>query len=204
MNSYYMLIKTIRNKIEDLRIRKAIKSTPLKIVVGASGVFQKGWTPTDVGQLNILRLEDWYRYFQPNSIDVILAEHVWEHLTENEAYQAAKNCYIFMKPFGYIRVAVPDGYHPSSNYIKAVEPGGSGKGSDDHKVLYNYKALAHVFESADFEVKLLEYFDEEGKFHIEGWHNDDGFITRSSRYDERNIGGRLDYTSIIIDAVKAM
>jgi predicted SAM-dependent methyltransferase len=131
-----------------------------------------------------------------------LAEHVWEHLTEKEAYQAAKNCFLFLKPSGYIRVAVPDGYHPSLDYIKAVEPGGSGLGSDDHKVLYNYRTLAHILESADFEVKLLEYFDEEGKFHIEDWHDDDGLITRSSKYDERNIDGRLNYTSIIIDAFK--
>jgi predicted SAM-dependent methyltransferase len=202
MNVYGML-RNIMHKYRKIKLKMMTRSVPLKIVIGASGVFQKGWIPTDKGQLNLLRLEDWHRYFQPDSVDAILAEHVWEHLTESEAYQAARNCFIFLKPSGYLRVAVPDGYHPALDYIKAVEPGGSGSGSDDHRVLYNYRTLAHIFESADFGVNLLEYFDEEGEFHRKDWHADDGLINRSSKYDKRNIDGRLNYTSIIIDALKA-
>ena len=198
----YSILKKIMHKFKNNQLRKMARSTPLKIVIGASGVFQKGWIPTDIGQLNLLKIEDWRRYFQPDSIDAILAEHVWEHLSESEAYQAAKNCFFFLKPSGYIRVAVPDGYHPSSDYIKAAEPGRSGISFQGHKVLYDYRTLTHMFESAGFEVNLLEYFDEEGTFHIKDWHEEDGLINRSSKYDKRNIDGRLNYTSIIIDALK--
>lgn len=206
MDGYNMLRKikhNIEHKYKNIKLKMMSRLIPLRIVIGTMGVYQKGWIPTDIEQLNLLRLEDWRRYFQANSIDAILAEHVWEHLTESEAYQAAKNCFIFLKPSGYLRVAVPDGYHPSLDYIKAVEPGGSGSGSDDHKVLYNYKTLAHIFESAGFEVNLLEYFDEGGIFHIKDWHDGDGLINRSSKYDKRNIDEKLNYTSIIIDALKA-
>ena len=198
----YGILKKITHTYRKYKLKKMARSIPLKIVVGASGSFQKGWIPTDIKELNLLQLEDWHSYFQPDSIDAILAEHVWEHLTESEAHQAAKNCFLFLKPFGYMRVAVPDGYHPSSDYIKIAEPGESGINFQGHKVLYDYRTLAHVFESAGFEVNLLEYFDEEGTFHIKDWHVDDGLINRSSQYDKRNIDGKLNYTSIIIDALK--
>jgi predicted SAM-dependent methyltransferase len=205
LNAYSMLRKIkhkIRHQYKKFKLRMMVGSIPLRIVIGASGVFSKGWIPTDIEQLNLLKLEDWRRYFQPDSIDAILAEHVWEHLSESAAYQAAKNCFFFLKPSGYIRVAVPDGYHPSLDYRKAVEPGGSGSGSDDHKALYNYRSLTHIFESAGFEVKLLEYFDEKGIFHRKDWHDEDGLINRSSKHDKRNFDGKLNYTSIIIDALK--
>src|SRR5712675_2094691 len=96
------------------RLKKAIRrSKDLKIVVGASGVFEQGWIPTDVHTLNLLKPGRWKLFFTTNSIDVILAEHVWEHLTVEDGRIAAKTCYEFLKPGGYIRVAVPDGLHIS-------------------------------------------------------------------------------------------
>jgi len=46
-------------------------------------------------------------------LDAILAEHVWEHLTKEEALIAALTCYRYIKNGGYLRVAVPDGPHPN-------------------------------------------------------------------------------------------
>ena len=67
---------------------------PCRIVVGANGIFDRGWIPTDVEYLNLLRQEHWERYFVEGSIDSILAEHVWEHLTEAEGLDvAARNAY---------------------------------------------------------------------------------------------------------------
>ncbi len=200
--SYNKLLRSIRHKILDWKIYVQSKRKPLKIVIGASGIYDQGWIATDIEQLNILVSKDWEKYFKTNSIDAILAEHVWEHLTSEEAYVAAKNCNQFLKPNGYIRVAVPDGFNISSDYINKVKPGGTGAGSDDHKVLYNYKSLSHVFETAGFTVELIEYFDEQGMFHRTEWNSENGLIHRSSRYDERNREGHLNYTSIIIDAFK--
>ena len=88
------------------------------------------------------------------------------------------------------------------NYIEAVKPGGTGDGSDDHKVLFNYKSLSYLLSKAGFQVKLLEWFDENGVFHFENWIETDGLIRRSTRFDERNIKNPTQYTSLIIDAIK--
>jgi predicted SAM-dependent methyltransferase len=55
---------------------------------------------------------------------------------------------------------------------------------------------------ADFKVNLLEYFDQEGKFHFIEWDPLEGKIHRSSRLDDRNKDGNLKFTSIILDAYK--
>ena len=58
------------------------------------------------------------------------------------------------------------------------------------------------FEKEGFKVNLLEYFDQEGKFHFLEWDPAEGNIIRSKRFDERNQDGNLRYTSIILDAYK--
>ena len=78
----------------------------------------------------------------------------------------------------------------------------SGPGADDHKVLFTYKTFSAVFEDAGFDVILLEHFDEAGEFHCIDWSPEDGQIDRSRRFDQRNRGTNLKYTSIILDAVK--
>ncbi len=177
-------------------------SDPLRIVLGAGGIPVKGWLLTDIDQLNILVDRDWRFYFRPCSIEAIVAEHVWEHLSEEEALRAARMCFRYMRPGGRLRVAVPDGFHPKSEYIDAVKPGGSGPGADDHKVLYKWLTLRRLFEAAGFETTALEYFDEQGRFHSIEWAPGEGIVRRSMRFDPRNQDGELRYTSIIVDAIK--
>jgi predicted SAM-dependent methyltransferase len=186
----YVLSNSVRNK------------SSVRIVIGSSGYFDDGWLPTDIEYLNILNNAHWERYFQTNHIDAILAEHVWEHLTLDEGFIAARFCYQYLKPGGYLRIAVPDGYHPSKNYIDQVKVGGTGEGADDHKVLFNYLTLTNFLEKAGFEVDLLEYFDLDGKFHFKDWDPNNGKILRSRRFDDRNKNGSLKYSSLIIDAIK--
>jgi predicted SAM-dependent methyltransferase len=172
------------------------------LVIGASGIYEKGWVPSDAEFLNLLNAGHWATYFREGSIDAIVAEHVWEHLTHEEGFTAARRCYQYLSPGGYLRVAVPDGFHPHAAYIEYVRPGGSGPGADDHKILYNYLTFGALFERAGFRVTLLEYFDARGIFHATEWRPEDGKINRSSRFDERNRNGVLNYSSIIIDAHK--
>ncbi len=188
----------------DLRnLKKQIRqSSPLRIVVGAGGRFDPGWIPTDVDVLDILDFAQWRRLFAENSIDAILAEHVWEHLTAEQGLVAAQNCYRFLRPGGYLRAAVPDGFHPDPAYIEWVRPGGSGAGADDHKLLYNHESFGRLFATAGFQVEPLEYFDSAGQFHAVAWEPALGKIERSKRFDERNHDGHLAYTSVIVDARK--
>lgn len=46
--------------------------------------------------------------------------------------------------------------------------------------------MKEIFEAAGFEVELLEYCDEEGKFHYKCWNEEDRRIGRSFRFDTRN------------------
>lgn len=185
------------------RFQKLIKQPgPLRLVIGASGVFDDGWIGTDIQYLNLLIPEHWERSLQTDSVDAMLAEHVWEHLTPEQGLIGAKRCFQYMKPGGYLRVAVPDGYQPDPNYINHVKPGGTGEGADDHKVLYNHETFAALFEQAGFQVKRLESFDDQGAFHENTWDEKDGKIFRSKRFDGRNQGDVLGYTSIILDAYK--
>ena len=184
------------------RLMAAAKRRPCRIIVGSDGTGQKGWISTERGSLNLLKDGDWKRCFPPGSLDNILAEHVWEHLTPDEGMAAAGICRRYLRPGGRLRAAVPDGLHPDKAYIEWVKPNGTGPYSDDHKLLYTYRDFKKVFEAAGFRVKLLEYFDENGKFHFEDWSPDEGLIKRSKRFDGRNSDGGLHYTSIILDAFK--
>jgi predicted SAM-dependent methyltransferase len=181
-------------------LRKAAKREPIRIVIGASGVHDSGWTPTEVEYLDITKESDWERFFKPASITGMLAEHVWEHLTPSDALQAAQLCHKYLRPNGYLRAAVPDGLQPDPSYIEHVKPGGTGPGADDHKLLYTYRTFKDVFEKIGFHVEILEYFDETGKFHSVEWDPADGMIYRSRRFDVRNKDRKLHYTSLIIDA----
>jgi predicted SAM-dependent methyltransferase len=201
------LIRRARSRLGTLRDVRRLKTLvrrtrPLRIVLGASGIFDTGWIPTDIGVLDILNERHWTRLFAENSIDAILAEHVWEHLTLEQGLTAARNCFRFLKPGGYLRAAVPDGYHPDPAYIEWVRVGGNGPGADDHKVLYNGDSFRRLFESAGFEVQPIEHFDAAGVFHSIDWDPAGGTIHRSRRFDERNRDGGLHYTSIILDARK--
>ncbi|MGL5711937.1 MAG: hypothetical protein ACRCX2_02885 [Paraclostridium sp.] len=49
---------------------------------------------------------------------------------------------------------------------------------------------------------LLEYCDENGRFHFNYWNPEQGMIGRSLRFDTRNNDGKLEMVSVIIDAYK--
>jgi predicted SAM-dependent methyltransferase len=139
------------------------------------------------------------------SISAILAEHVWEHLDYEEGTEAAKVCFDFLKPGGYIRCAVPDAFFPNEEYQNIVKVGGPGPKDHpaaSHRIVYNYNSIISMFDRAGFKVKLLEYCDDNGQFHYENWDETQGFIYRSKRFDHRNQDGKLGCVSLIVDAIK--
>lgn len=175
----------------------------IKFNIGSSGINSgDDWYATDIDTLDITKYEDWRRHLFFLRLDNIIAEHVWEHLAEIDTELANKNCFRVLKKKGVLRIAVPDGFNPDKNYIEYVRPGGDGAGAEDHKILYNYKIMKERLEKVGFIVNLLEYWDEQGKFHFTDWSDEGGRIRRSQRYDLRNKDGKLNYTSLIVDAVK--
>lgn len=202
-------------------LAKKVAATPRKrIVIGAWSRFDPGWIPTQREFLNLTEPRDFERCFEPNSVEAMLAEHVWEHITPAEGLAAARTCFKYLKPGGYLRVAVPDGFLPDPTYVELVAPGPppQGAGPDgnsvNHKALYTHETLRQLFEAAGFQVRLYEYFDETGQFYCQEWDRAAGTIWRSKRFDPRNKAGKLasvypgsmddylSYSSIILDAVK--
>jgi len=194
--------RTLLRVLRQRRIRRMAPEQPCRVVVGASRRVQSGWIGTEIEDLDLLRPETWTRFFGDESIDAILAEHVWEHLTAEEGRLAARTCRRFLKPGGYLRVAVPDGLFPDENYIEHVRPGGSGAGAHDHHVLYDHRTLSELFVDLGFRVSLLEYHDVDGTFRFEEWDPEQGMIRRSRRFDPMNQDGQLRYSSLILDACK--
>jgi len=177
-----------------------------RVIIGAGNTSYEGWITTQENELNLLNINDYYKLFEKEeSVDAFLAEHVFEHLNYEEGIEAGKNLYKFLKPGGYIRVAVPDVNYKNEWYYHMCKPGGPGSidhPAYTHKVFYDYKTLIEVFEKAGFKVDLLEYCDENGRFHFNYWNTEEGIIGRSLRFDTRNNDGKLGMVSIIIDAYK--
>lgn len=178
---------------------------PLRVIIGAGSQSWPGWIATQGDALNLLRPDQWRDTFGERRIDALLCEHVWEHLTEDEGRQAARLCFDFLKPGGYLRCAVPDANFRDAAYQRLARVGGPGPNDHpaaDHKTVYNYRRFADVFAGAGFAVDLLEYCDGGGRFHANDWNPADGPIYRSLRSDHRNEGGNLGFVSLILDARK--
>ena len=173
-----------------------------KVVIGAGHTKYPGWISTDIDTLDLLDPGDWDKQFTRGTIAALLAEHVWEHIDPELGKQALRHCFDYLRPGGYIRIAVPDGFHPDPAYIRYVEPGGTGPGADDHKILYNHEIMDEVLRGIGFDVSKLEYFDRDGTFHAAMWKSGDGVVKRSACNDSRNIGANYAYTSLIVDGIK--
>ena len=178
---------------------------PLRVIIGAGDQRWPGWIPTHKDELDLLKPKDWGSSFKNRLADAFLCEHVWEHLTETQARYAAKTCFRWIAPGGYLRCAVPDGNFPDPDYQRMARVGGPGPKNHpaaDHKIVYDHVLLTDIFEQAGFVVDLLEYCDEQGRFHYNQWSPDDGPIYRSLRSDHRNQGPDIKCVSLIIDAKK--
>ncbi|WP_256003139.1 class I SAM-dependent methyltransferase [Pedobacter deserti] len=192
-----------KHALDLIRLKSVIKNSrgKLQIIIGAHNTDYPDWYPTNIENLNLLNAESFRELFGDKKATRFLAEHVFEHLTYEQALVALKNCNRYLEKGGIVRIAVPDGFHPNPEYVDMVKPGGYGEGAHDHKILYDYHKLSKVFEETGFKPNLLEYYDEQGQFHYTDWNVEDGFILRSRRFDKR-FNEPLGYSSLIIDGVK--
>jgi|GEM_PF-974717 len=194
----FVFVPEFRLAYEIGSLEAARKSGTINLVIGAAGTSPKGWVSTNEKLLNLLKPDAWAVWLDDNSVDAMLAEHVWEHLTIDEGIVAARTCFRFLKPGSRLRIAVPDALMPDPDYHRHCDVG-NGNG---HQVFYDYKTLVSVLSSVGFNCQLLEWWDEAGSFSATEWSSSDGPIYRSKRYDHRNKNGKLGYTSLIIDCFK--
>lgn len=174
----------------------------INLVIGAGGTKFENWFSTDIDTLDVTKEEDFEKYFSRKKINKVLAEHVVEHLTLNEINSMLKNIYKYSASNINFRIAVPDGFHTDTEYIQKVKPNGTGEGAFDHKHLFNYKSLSKIAEEQNFDVILVEYWNEDGKFCSIYKNDNKGIIRRSFLNDKRNTDGKPNYTSLIIDLYK--
>jgi predicted SAM-dependent methyltransferase len=186
----------------------------MKIIIGANGTTQQGWVSLERRQLDLRDCNTWSRFFRPSSVDAVLAEHVLEHLTREEAERAARNIYEFLRPGGYCRIAVPDANNPSKWYQFCSRPGSLlhlianvlyTPGEPFHQVFYEHCSLTSLLTNAGFAPRLLEWYDGEGRFHRESWTPLDGEVRRSFGHPYvtggQGLGGVYNL-SLIVDAIK--
>lgn len=203
---------------------KYVGDGDIRVIIGSGPQRLDGWLATDIDKLNIVEDASWRRLFTPDSIDRLLAEHVFEHLSLRELHDALGHAYTYLKPGGLLRMAVPDAFHPSRYYYNLVKPGG-WETPYEHMLFLDHEMLSRIGSEVGFEVRLLEYFDENGVFHDTGYGSEDGIIQRCARnnsgLDTNNevvmaqfhasipehlrqqfVERQMSYTSLIVDLVK--
>ena len=179
-----------------------IQNKDIKIILGAGNTKYYGWLSTNEENINLTEEKSFERILGTKLVNNFLAEHVFEHLTLEQGKIATINCCKYLKKGGVLRIAVPDGFFPSKEYINFVKPGGHGQGAYDHKILYNYMTIRNIFDEKKFTLNFIEYFDENEKFNEKTLTKENGYIIRSRYNDTRNYNNLINYTSLIVDAVK--
>ena len=189
---------TARKYILKAEIRK---NTPVKIIVGAAETHQQGWFSTNEQWLDITNEDQWYSFFGNRQlISCIVAEHVFEHLTQAGTLAALESMKKRLVPGGRIRIAVPDGYNPEPEYIRHVSIGGIGDDASDHKQLFNIDSLSKLMIEAGLTVQHIEGYTKDGELITNEWHSDDGFIRRSRQNKSEESWNFPDAaTSLILD-----
>jgi predicted SAM-dependent methyltransferase len=193
-----------RNVLKQKRqLKKEIEAVegPLKVILGSGKTEFAGWIATDYPFFDITNPKDWRYFFNSKNPDNLLAEHVLEHLSEDQVAKVLKLAYQYLNPGGCFRIAVPDKNHPNPQYIEFVRPGGSGVGAHDHKSFWDYKSLSKVCQEYNFTPKLLEYYDKEGNFHRFELNKKNGIIKRTGVNNQQHPKG-FHRSSLIIDALK--
>ena len=109
-----------------------LKNFYKKIILGAGGISIKGYLKTEQSYFDI---EHKWKYFKPNKLEAIIAEHVFEHLDHPEL--AARHCYDALKAGGELTIAVPAG--PQA---KDKEYG--------HKRVFTEDSLSDMLKTAGF------------------------------------------------------
>ena len=194
------LLQPLRQAARRLAVQAQAKTLrPLNVILGAGSVEMPGWIATDSDVLDVRSPRAWRRLFAHGSIDRLMAEHLFEHLSNAECARAFTECFRYLRGGGLLRIAVPDGHRKDPEYVEEVSPP-----KDGHQLLFTVDDLMQRLVRLGFHVTPLEYFDAKGEFHCYPWSENDGLIRRSARYDtqERFKIGALYYTSLIVDARK--
>lgn len=103
----------------------------------------------------------------PNGlVDAFLAEHVWEHLSLEDAHRAARNCHDYLHPGGRLRLAVPDPAWFASVSTSAADAVAAHAASDHviarHRRSDEHAAINPMSNSEDKSTQVQHAREEAG------------------------------------------
>ena len=185
-----------KRQIRQAIVRAAARGE-VKVVLGASITSFEGWISTDLPHFNILRAADWKRAFGKVRADNLLAEHVFEHLTEEQVRTGIRFCHHYLKPGGRLRIAVPDANHPNPAYLKMVLPP-----ADDHRSSWTIERISGLLNGCGFRVEPLEFYSAGHELTALPIAPSQGPVSRSIQ--RKDLAPLIEgYSSLIVDAVKS-
>ena len=187
------------------RRRIVLGASEAEIADPASFGHGKDWLLLSVNDLDVASPADWRAMFaSPSSssssttttptADIILAEHVFEHLSFEEALTAARLSHAHLHDGGVLRLAVPDSFAPYEQASSLKEDVAYG-----HKIRWTLASLQQLLAHAGFpndNIVPLEFHSKAGFSYRRCFDPRDGFIKRSFAFDSRGA------VSLIVDAVK--
>lgn len=170
----------------------------LKINVGAGGKKYEGWISLEKKDLDITSAKEWCDLFHEYKIKNILMEHVAEHLYYEDFIKFLLIVKPYLKENAVIRVAVPDGNHPSTYVRELTGVNGTEPGGDDHKYFYKISDMYEIAKNLNYSLKSIEYFTLEGYFISNKPSFEDGYISRCSQnYLGRFTTSKEEYSKMI-------
>ena len=182
-------------------------SRDVKLILGAALTSNKSWISTNEEWFDITRKHHWDRLFHKKKfMKRALAEHVFEHLTEEEMAIAFKFIYEHLASKGTLRIAVPDGNNPNPEYIKNTGINGIGADASDHKQFIKFEYLKSELEKVGFKCFIREGYKSNGELVNEKLPPELGYIIRSRRNSFESTKEGWDFvdanSSLIVDAYK--
>jgi len=179
----------------------------IKLILGAALTSQEGWLSTNEEWLNVADPKHWQRLFHnKNSVNNMVAEHVFEHLEIEEMRRSINLIYIYLRKNGTLRIAVPDGNHPDPKYRLNTGIRGIGADAADHKQFIKFEFIKNLLEEIGFKSTLREGYLKDGTLIRTKIDSELGFIKRSRSNNFLNKKDGWDFidsnTSLIIDAIK--
>jgi FkbM family methyltransferase len=136
----------------------------------------------------------WKSLFVPRTISRSFVNFALSKISRLEAEALIEKLSRYLEIGGYLRIADVDGDHPSADYAA-------------HGVAYGLKWRPTLGELSDilfrygFSVRPVEFYSVSGKFHVRPRDPIYGVVVRSRLSDHRAQDAKLQFSSLIVDAV---
>lgn len=154
----------VRKKIQD-NIEKRVENN---LILGSGhslGYREKefpNFIATDQDELDLMNRFEITQYIPNESIDVIYANHVLEHIYPEEVWNVFENIKFMNKPEGYLIFCVPDLNGFKSQYFNNKEEAIIFQPKAAHHVYFTMESLTFILNNIGYEVTPIYYHDKKG------------------------------------------